>query len=206
MVSCHRIFYSFFAITVIVFKWGHSCYLFNKNYLVDSNLLGTFGDFIGGVLGTIFTLISVFFIIVTFKHQRDVTKDNQKQLETQRFNDLFFELLHLYQQEVQDLCGQGEHIISISPIDDKNVEVKKESYSYNNKDFFDEEKLKIQSRYRNQQSYEKNHQRAVNYYMLFYIANRSKVGAYFRTLYRIYDLIDNSNSIDELQKKVLFGA
>ena len=41
-----------------VFKWQHMVYLFDERYVVNNELLGTFGDFIGGVLGTIFALIS----------------------------------------------------------------------------------------------------------------------------------------------------
>ena len=173
----------------------------NDSYVVDSTLFGTYGDFIGGVLGTIFTIISVFFLLVTFRHQRIVTKDNHKQMETQRFNDLFFELLHLYQSEVDELCGSSQIIDSMEKKDDGKIRVQGKDWNYNNKDYFDFEKEKIQKKYRNRKSYIENIKQSVNYYMLFYIENRSKIGAYFRTLYRIYELIDCSSEISEKQKK-----
>ena len=37
--------------------------------------------------------------------------------------------------------------------------------------------------------------------MFFYIKNKDKIGAYYRTLYRIYDLIDNAKTIPEEIKK-----
>ena len=37
--------------------------------------------------------------------------------------------------------------------------------------------------------------------MLFYVENRSKMAAYFRTLYRIFELIDKSSLINETRKK-----
>lgn len=95
----------FITIFAFVFKWQHICYIFNNKYIVDNELLGTYGDFVGGVLGTIFALISVLIMIRTFNQQRNVTIKNQEQLENQRFNELFFELLHLYQTEVSELCG-----------------------------------------------------------------------------------------------------
>lgn len=39
--------------------------------------------------------------------------------------------------------------------------------------------------------------------MLFYIENRAKIAAYFRTIYRIYDLIDSSKLDEETKKNYL---
>ena len=43
----------------------------------------------------------------------------------------------------------------------------------------------------------------MNYYMLFFIENSTKMGAYFRTLYRIYDLIDSSSINEKIKKNYL---
>ncbi len=48
---------------------GHEIHFFYNNYIVDNCLLGTFGDFIGGVLGTVFALISILIMIRTFNKQ-----------------------------------------------------------------------------------------------------------------------------------------
>lgn len=192
----------FIALFGFVFKWGHAVVWKDPNYIVNNELLGTFGDFIGGVLGTVFTIISVIIVAKTFAHQQDVTTDNEIELKTQRFNNLFFELLHLYQSEVNELCGYKERFINVKQnVKTQQIKVQKEAVQYNNKDFFDEEKLIIQQRYRNQMSFEKNKRRAVGYYMLFYTKNRSKISAYYRTLYRIYELIDKSDLISQTQKK-----
>lgn len=181
-----------------VFKWGRMIVWKDVNYVADNELLGTFGDFIGGVLGTIFTIISTLLVVRTFWHQRKVTKDNEKEVHIQRFNDLFFELLRIYQNEVNELCGQSDKIFGI---DSEAQKIKKATVNYNNKDYFDEEKYIIQRKYRNRKSYEKNRDRSITYYMLFYTDNRSKIAAYYRTLYRIYELIDESNLINDEQKK-----
>ena len=78
-----------------------------------------------------------------------------------------------------------------------------EEIEYSNKDFFDMEKKYIQDNYRNRKSYEDNRENAVNYYMLFFIENSTKMGAYFRTLYRMYDLIDSSSINDKIKKNYL---
>ena len=127
-----------------VFKWGHALVWKDPNYIVNDELFGTFGDFVGGVLGTIFTIISVIILAKTFAHQQDVTTDNEIVLKTQRFNDLFFELLHLYQSEVNELCGYKERVVNVKQnVKTKQIKVQTEGVQYNNKDIFDEEKLII---------------------------------------------------------------
>lgn len=184
----------FLVVFARIFAWGAIIEWKNPNYIVDNELLGTFGDFIGGVLGTIFSIISIILVVKTFSHQRKVTEDNAKQLETQRFNDLFFELLQLYQSEVAELCGECETYKK-----KRNNKFVTEIV-YNNKDFFDFEKERLQEEFKHEKSFENNRRNSLKSYMNFYIANRTKVGAYYRTIYRIYDLIDNS-SIDEKSKK-----
>lgn len=169
-----------------IFKWQHVIELFNKDYVVDNELLGTYGDFVGGVLGTIFALLSILIMVKTFIQQRKVTEKNKEQIENQRFNDLFFELLRLYQTEINGLC-------STVPLGDKVKE-------YKNKDFFDFKKHELQNKFSSSTSYYRNIRIALNDYMYFYIENKTKVSTCYRTLYRIYDLIDNSQ-LDELNKK-----
>lgn len=183
----------FIGISALIFSWGSIIVWKDPNYVVDKELFGTFGDFIGGVLGTIFSIISIILIVKTFIHQRQITKDNEKQLETQRFNDMFFELLRLYQSEVSELCGQFETPTNKNKTESTEV-------VYNNKDFFDFEKERLQLLFVNEKSYDNNRQNSLILYMSFYIENRTKLGAYYRTLYRIYDLIDNSG-IEEKSKK-----
>jgi len=192
----------FAVFSYLCFRWNHPLKIFNEEYVVNHELFGTFGDFFGGFLGTIFALISVLLVVRTFRHQQIVTKDSLEQQKTERFNSLFFELLHLYQTEVKELCGQTETITNVEHAPErKSINVTKEQVRYDNKDFFDEEKRIIQKKYRNEKSFEKNRVRSVSYYMLFYINNRSKIAAYFRTLYRIFELIDTSELITEIQRK-----
>lgn len=180
----------FIGVFGYIFKWQHYCYLFDEDYIIDNNLLGTFGDFIGGVLGTIFALISILILIRTFSQQRAVTIKNTEQIENQRFNDLFFELLRLYQSEIAELCG------SLEKDDDTIID-------YNNKDFFDYEKEALQRAFTPTTSYEGNMQEALKSYMFFYIEHRTKIAACFRTLYRIYDLLDKSELSESIKKNYL---
>ena len=194
----------FIVLSGIAFGWGHIIKPFKADYIADYALLGTYGDFVGGVLGTIFGVISVLLVIKTFNHQQTATLDNKQQLEIERFHDLFFELLHLYQSQVSELCGAYKTFTeaktqNVDSNEDNNYEVRE--YSYNNKDFFDFEKEKLQRSFTPKKSFEQNQAEALKTYMFFYIKNKDKIGAYYRTLYRIYDLIDNAKTIPEEIKK-----
>ena len=181
----------FAAISFWFFSWGQDIHLAKKGYVIDNELFGTYGDFFGGVLGTIFTLCTVLLMINTFRHQREETIKSGKRLDIQRFHDLFFELLRLYQSQVSELCGNAEN------------KEEQTTIRYNNKDFFDFEKESIQRKFRNRKSFAANQSAALSYYMLFYIANRTKLGAYYRTLFRIYDLIDSSELEEPVKRDYL---
>lgn len=199
----------FILLATVLFKWNNNV---NFSYPIDYNFFGTFGDFVGGILGTIFALLGTLMVVRTFRYQQSVTRDNRNQLETQRLNDLFFELIKLYQTEVKELCGQISQVRSYKQNEDvpqsdkdtnKKMTVEKTEISYNDKDFFDYEKRRLQNGFRNRKSFYANSREALKYYMLFYIENRAKIAAYFRTIYRIYDLIDSSKLDEETKKNYL---
>ena len=183
----------FIGVFAYVFKWQHFCYWFDTDYQVDHELFGTFGDFIGGVLGTLFAMISIVLLIRTFNQQRYATNESIKLTETQRFNDLFFELLRIYQDEIKELQVHSEN---------ENVSGEDNSlFVCNNKDFFNHNMQLMQDKFKQQTSFEKNEDEALKLYMFLYIEYKSKLSIYYRILYRIYDLIDNATNIEESSKK-----
>lgn len=191
------------VIAGVSFQWEHPIEWRNPNFIVDQELLGTLGDFVGGVAGTIVAIISTILLISTFWQQQKVTKSDDEESKIKRFNVLFFELLHLYQSEVNELCGERERTIKIEEVDNsRQRRVHKEHSSYNNKDFFDEEKLDIQESYKASiKSFEGSRKRVIEDYMRFYTKYRSKIAAYYRTLYRVYELIDKTDLIDNDHKR-----
>ena len=184
----------FFVIAIFFFCWKQN--IFEFEFAIISDRFGQFGDFFGGVLGTIFALISVLFLINTLIEQRKVTFENKKLVEAQRFNDLFFELLTIYQGQTKELQDKETKLIK----EEKQDFIK--TIEYNNKDFFDYNKLKCQESFIPQTSYVKNLKESKKTYSLFYLKNKSKLAIYYRTLYRIFDLIEKSELLDEASKKV----
>ncbi len=183
----------FFSCTIFLFSWKRDLFFFE--YSIKNDLFGQFGDFSGGVLGTIFALISTLLLLRTLYQQQQITNENKRLTETQRFNDLFFEILNLYQEQTKELQDEG--------IYEKEVEgvLTQYEHSCNNKDFFDFNMYKVQKSFTPQSSYSKNQREAQNVYSTFFLENKSKLAIYYRTLYRIFDLIHNSKLLDEESKR-----
>ncbi len=184
----------FFVVTFVLFGWAQDFFCFQNS--IQADLFGQIGDFSGGILGTIFALISTLLLIRTFHRQQQVTKENKTLIETQRFNDLFFQLLNLYQGQTKELQDSDEYEQT-----DKDGKTQKVTYNCNNKDFFDFNKEKAQKSFIPQANYRNNIRHAQKTYSSFYFEHKSKLAIYYRTLYRIFDLIDHSNLLEEDSKK-----
>jgi hypothetical protein len=143
---------------------------------INTTIWGQFGDFIGGTLGTIFSLISVMLVVWTFKTQN-------KTSETQRFNDLFFELIKLYQEQEKEL----EYIIETI---NKEVHIR-EKYTY--KDFFSILNERLLETFHPTNSISKNRKEAIKTYIDITLDFKNKLSLTFKTIYQILSLIDNSN-------------
>src|ERR1700752_4634078 len=80
----------FFISTYIDGFW-----IWSKNR-IDFPTTGEFGDFIGGVVGTIFALAGTLLIYLSFKEQ---TKQNKREA----FESAFFEMVHLHRENVSEM-------------------------------------------------------------------------------------------------------
>jgi hypothetical protein len=82
--------FSFFVIIL------NKSYHFNESQIIDADLASKFGDFFGGFVGTIFSMLSVFLLIFTIFQQK---KESQKTaLETN-----FFRMIDYHNQNVNQL-------------------------------------------------------------------------------------------------------
>lgn len=165
---------SFFVFALFLFGWNRDWFM--SGSIIDSELFGQYGDFVGGVLGTVFALFSIILVVWTFRKQHEIST-------IQRFNDLFFELLKIYQEQIEYL---------------NNNKRAANGGLYIN--FFDDEKKQLQNHFVPEKSFERNRNKILSAYMQFYVKNKNNLAICYRTLYRIYDLIDKSN-MPELSKK-----
>lgn len=203
---------SFYVVLTLIFLIFSSLFFFINRPLcwgwqLDNELFGTYGDFFGGVLGTIFTLITVLLMVKTFSQQRrdNIKNDrNRKRLskatqafyseqnknntdaqsklnEDIRFNSLFFELLRLYQNQVSLLRTN---------IDGKIIA---------GKDCFNFWTFMLLQEMREKPRQNGMGVAIVDVYMNVYVENRTNISSVFRTLYRVFDTIEQS-AIDEPKK------
>ena len=114
--------------------------------------------------------------------QKELTKLSIAQAETQRFNDLFFELLHRYQ-------SLSEELTHAFTKDNEKVVV----------NYFDSAMEDMMIQFRPLESYARSVTSAQLLYTEFYLANATHLAPLFRTLYRIMELIDSSD-ISNMEK------
>ena len=191
------------VVLFLVFVW-HQPFSIGGNFVVNHELFGTYGDFIGGVIGTLFAILAALLMFSTLKSQREQTeKTNNLQAEIaeaakqsqenlaelqsyeaklQRFNSLFFELLSLF-------CSQR------SELNDTILEGGKTKAN-----FFDIKMEELYKKYSPSTSYGKSTNKATGDYLEFYLKNASELAPIFRSLYRLIDMIENED-IDEDEKR-----
>lgn len=81
-----------------------------------SSDFGTFGDYVGGIVGTIVGLISIIFLYRTYRIQLDISAKQELKQQSQQFESAFF-LPFYYNKEIyykiskEILLKTMEHII-----------------------------------------------------------------------------------------------
>lgn len=182
----------FVVITVLsawMFFWNRKWYWFNEDYVLDNDLWGTFGDFIGGVFGTFLAFIGVIITCFIFHKQQTLERASQKsqmdQSNIQRFNSLFFELIELHRRQVESLFD--------TPMIDFYGNQNKEG------DFFIRCMQELHSKVSPNRSYATLANVAQRKFLQLYLSNAAVLAPYFRVLYRLFELIDKEK-IEEKEK------
>lgn len=182
------------GLSAIGFYWYKFCAFKDCNVRVDLEKWGQTGDFFGGVLNPFFTLVGLFFVIVTIQQNQQALKQNEIELllsreelkkssdalqsqvitaEKQRFETTFFQLLSLFIGIVRDLNFDNNiegrnFVVHLYISFQEHIQLKKAS---------DIENINIA-------------------YGEFYNQYGYVLVSYFRTLYSIIKFVDNSELSD----------
>ena len=114
----------FVPLIIVVFEVAMILFLRHKFVAgIEYDFWGIFGDFFGGVIGTVLTFVSVIILAMTFKQQKEITNANLKQQDIQRFNDMFYELLRLYREQVDSLSLENYEVKKIGKGEEKVVKM-----------------------------------------------------------------------------------
>lgn len=178
-------FFTILGISIIIWFVSRGFFyenFINTNYKIDLTNSAQIGDFIGGFVGTIFTLVGVLLLYETLSLQRQEFSESREVFIKQQFDNSFFELLQLYKENVKQLKCFGYLGEELSA-----------------KDFFDHQKTLIGNSFVTIKSLSKNRKNAIIDFQKVYVNHESYLSTYFRTLYRLYSLIDNAD-INESNK------
>ena len=176
-VICTIIFFVFAIISFIWQLWSS----WTLSMPIDHAIWGQFGDFVGGTLGVVFSVISVIFVVITFQTQ-------QRTAYEQRFNDMFFEMLNVYHEQEREL--QIKH----------NENLVEGTYEEaNNKDFFDIVKIEISRKFTPSPSFSRNRKEAIRLYAEMCVGFGGKLSLCYKSIYRLLDIIDTSQISDDVR-------
>lgn len=193
------------SIALIILFWQNRSW--DSSWPIDNGLFGTYGDFIGGVVGTIIAFYSAYLLIRTFQSQEQVNRNvittnqniiktnnttsfvNEKQLYNtllEVFNSKFGQFISAYQ------CAINNYVFST----DNNKEVGRKAFEALANQFMEEQ-------FMNENDYYRRCQSAVSVYMDFYSKNRHYLAVHFRMLYLLTSLVSASD-LDK-EDKILYA-
>jgi len=119
IISWHPFFRYFLivALSIIAILLGYIFCLLVAEHLVSfgkkqgfNNATGVIGDTIGGTLGTVIAIIAAFLTFLAFWIQYEANQQQKLDLQFERFENKFFELLKLHKDNVNEMVIDGYDI------------------------------------------------------------------------------------------------
>ena len=167
------------ALTVIATLMFASHRYYSMAKAIDGSLWGEFGDFIGGVVGTIIAYISIRLLIDTLGAQNkanqiasETAKDNDYTYRLQQLNDHFQMLLKLYRETLSQFGKPNE------------------TNGKTGQAYLHETMLKMREKMQNSQTtFENRNIEAISLFLSFYTEHRDVASVYFRIIYRLWELL-----------------
>ena len=204
------------------------CRSWDFSWTISEEKVGQFGDFVGGVVGCIFALVGVILYYVALTDQREDIRINREALETQvktlnqqieefkaqtkemqetrtvyeEQTKLYRKQTEYYEQQVKELKSQTR----ISSLQHFNSEF------YNLLSVFINIRndcltpinnllLKLSGNIPNKHEICKTHQYLIEVYTKLYYDNPDALSIYFKTLYRLLKMIEQSQIEDEYKRR-----
>lgn len=198
----------FFFIIIAVVLLGlfllHQTY--DSSLPVDTGIFGTYGDFIGGVLGTVVALYSAYLLIKTFQNQAEINRDIQKTNES--VIDANRSIISANAKA--DIASQRQYYQTELQLFDNKFRIFLDSYenavkNYTYGVFKGREALDnivndfIDHEFGNNNDYRRRSNSAMDEYLQLYADNQTQMSVHLRMLYLLISLISNS-SLEEDDK------
>ncbi|RDL28605.1 hypothetical protein DA099_12765 [Photobacterium damselae] len=194
------------------FFWQDIDFTFSAK--LNAEKVAQFGDFIGGVFGSLWALAGVFLFYKALTEQREDFKNNKQALDLQ--------VSALHQQITEFQLTRDEQVLSRKIYEEQSRTLKtqqfdsnfysllnvylniKDNLSKNNNDFFKELSNKISLASSDKLSSIDNSKVLVQCYYDCYDENRESLSSYFRSLYRLFNIIDSAVHLND-QEKIFYA-
>ena len=207
---------SFLALTIMIvgiitfFKYGS----WNFGPVLDEAKMGQFGDFIGGLVGTLVALVGIILYYVALKEQRkelrigqEVLKLqsealNNQMIEFQKQNEEIVSTRKLYEQQTKTMKKQQfdsnfYSLLSVYRSIKNNL-----NSNIKNKDFFNTTYSELERGVikLDDDPFHVTHNKIIDNYTHVYLNHRGKLSSYFKTVYRILKFIDDCDHLKDDEK------
>ena len=186
-------------------------FLWQENLTSDGKIshdkFGTFVDFVGGIVGSIWSLCGVILFYLALKSQRKDFKNNRKAVKKQiesltvqieEFKlqrDELKETREVFIEQSKTLKQQRFESTFFSLIELYNKIIL--NFNQINNNYFKNLKDEFESLIEDNKKI--THEMALEHYINIFYKNKDELNSYFRTIYRILSFIENLN-LDEKEK------
>lgn len=174
------------GLSLVFFCVGRSFFVIGGQ--IDNEVWGQFGDFIGGIIGTLISYISVRLLV---RNLREQMKSNQQQAESntqnakvfelQQFNEMFKLLFNQYQDTISNY-RHGNDLTGRKALSAITRDIIQHGETIDGP------------------SYEEREVAALGIYDSFYVNYHEVAPIHFRILYRLFQLIDEA-AISDIQRR-----
>lgn len=168
-------------IFLLAFMYGREPFTF-IDYILDTDVVGQYGDFVGGVIGTI---LSVVLLYSTFKMQHQDAENHMKVYKEESLYKLFFHMLESYNNIMNRF--------TVRDVGDNELRGKEALHYYYEAMYTDFQPA-------NYKRFNLNRKIAVNFFQTFYDSTLDVSPVFFRTVYGALKLLDTDDKDTETER------
>ncbi len=203
------------VIGAVFFLWKEPMFITEAK--VNSEKIAQFGDFIGGFFGSIWALAGVFLFYKALTEQRKDFSNNKQALDLQ-VEALNLQVDALNHQLAEFKLSREEQVLNRRVYEDQSRTLKvqqfesnfysllnvyiniKNQFNSNGEEFFKTLLCEIKISYSSETQHDEQHSAFIEKYLEVHDLNREKLSNYFRSLYRIITIINDSKFLSSEDK------
>lgn len=190
-----------FIISALIFFIKGS-WSFSFNTEISEEKIGQYGDFIGGIIGSLFSLVGVILFYVALKDQRKDFATSQETLKVQ---------LEAFQQQVKEFEAQREELEETRKVfEQQNKTMKNQQFDSNfysllnvfikqrdafKENYFLELSQQLKDKIAHIDVFVEVCTSLNKEYLNLYLSHRAKLALYYMTLYRLFKIIEDCDHL-----------